>query len=199
MEKTTPTAKDFNLSKVKLLPTGGVSVEYSVTQVVENEASVLERKETCTRDVHPDLRELFVALRAIVAEAVGLTAFVGLLLRDEFKDMPGEQKEAIADFAHEMLERIDVRGISWSGADGNVGVIVSSVLETGGGLKTAVNTPRIKLASLTFGFEERLEALTDAVKREVYAYLYEGKQAQLSLFGDQPEGGESDPFDMPEE
>ena len=199
MEKETPTAKDFNLSKVKLLPTGGVSVEYSVTQVVENEASVLERKETCTRDVHPDLRELFVALRAIVAEALGLTAFVRLMQSEDFKKMSGAQKEAMADFAIEMQDRVDVRGIAWSGADANIGVVISAVLETGNGLKTAVNTPRIKLAQLSFGFEENLEALTDAVKREVYAYLYEGKQAQLSLFGDQPGEEEEDPFDAPEE
>lgn len=198
MEKATPTAKDFNLSKVKLLPTGGVSVEYSVTQVVENEASVLERKETCTRDVHPDLRELFVALRAIVAEAIGLTAFVGLLRRDEFKNIPDAQREAVDDFVDEMLERIDVRGISWSGTEENVGVVITAVLETSNGLKTCVNTPRIKLAQTSFGFEENLEALTDSIKREVYAYLYEGKQAQLSLFGENPDDDGIDPLDMEE-
>ena len=65
----------------------------------------------------------------------------------------------------------------------------TAVLETPNGLKTAINTPRIKLAQISYGFEEELEAITEQIKGEVYAYLFKGKQAQLSLFG-QPATGE---------
>ena len=57
--QTIPTEKDFNLSKVKLLPKGGIQAEYQVTQVVGGEPSVLDRNETCTRDVHPDMSKMF--------------------------------------------------------------------------------------------------------------------------------------------
>ena len=73
--------------------------------------------------------------------------------------------------------------MSWSGSDENVGVVVTAVMETPNGLKSVVNTPRIKLAQISFGFEEELEAITEAIKAEIYAYLFKGKQAQLSLFG----------------
>lgn len=192
MEKETIAPKDFNLSKVKLLPTGGVNVEYQLTRVIENEASVLERKETCSRDVHPDLRALFDDLRSIVARVVGMTSFLTLLETDEFKKVPESVKNVAREYAIGLLDRIDVRGVAWSGTEDNEGVVVTAVLETPNGLKTCVNTPRIKLAQISFGFEEELETIVDRIKEEVFAYLYKGKQAQLSLFGESEE--DTDPF-----
>lgn len=193
MEKETIVPKDFKLSKVKLQPTGGVQVEYKLTQIVENEASVLERKETCSRDIHPDLRELFEQLRSIVARAIGLVAFVPIM-----DEAPAEFREKLEALRSEMVQRVDVRGVAWSGVDEGEGVVITAVLETPNGLKTCIKTPRIKLAQTSFGFEDELEMITSVIEREVYAYLYEGKQAQLSLFGDEPEGDGADPIDMEE-
>ena len=39
------------------------------------------------------------------------------------------------------------------------------------------------MATISFGFEEELEEIVGKIEREVYAYLFDGKQAQLSLFG----------------
>ena len=196
MEKETIAPKDFNLSKVKLLPTGGVNVEYQLTRVIENEASVLERKETCSRDVHPDLRALFDDLRSIVARVVGMTSFLTLLETDEFKKVPESVKNVAREYAIGLLDRIDVRGVAWSGTEDNEGVVVTAVLETPNGLKTCVNTPRIKLAQISFGFEEELETIVDRIKEEVFAYLYKGKQAQLSLFGESEEDTDQFPGDQ---
>ena len=178
-----PTEKDFNLSKVKLLPTGGIKVNYQITQVIEGEASVIDRDETCDRDVHPDLVGLFEDLRSIVARVFNVTAFLSFLESPEMK-LPDSKKALAREFADGLLEKIDVRGVSWSGSDENVGVVITAVMETPNGLKSVVNTPRIKLAQISFGFEEELEAITAAIKGEIYAYLFKGKQAQLSLFGE---------------
>lgn len=187
MEKTnTPTEKDFNLSKVKLLPKGGIKVNYQITQVVEGESSLIDRDETCTRDIHPDLAGLFEDLRVIVARAFNITSFLTLLESDEMQLTDGAKKVA-RDFADELIAKIDVRGVSWSGTDESVGVVVTAVFETPNGLKTCINTPRIKLSQISFGFEEELEQICEQIKSEVYAYLFNGKQAQLSLFGDLPE------------
>lgn len=177
-----PTEKDFNLSKVKLLPKGGIQVNYQISQVVDGDSSVIDRNETCTRDVHPDLLGLFEDLRNIVGRVFNITSFLTLLESDEMK-LPESKRLLARDFADELLQKIDVRGISWSGTEDNVGVVITSVFETPNGLKTCINTPRIKIAQISFGFEEQLETIVDAVKAEVYAYLFKGKQAQLSLFG----------------
>lgn len=181
-----PTEKDFNLSKVKLLPKGGIQAEYQVTQVVGGEPSVLDRNETCSRDVHPDMTQMFQDLRMIVARVFNITSFLTLMESDEMK-LPESKKMQARAFANELISKIDVRGVSWSGSDDNVGVIITSVFETPNGLKTCINTPRIKLAQISFGFEEELETIVDSIKKEVYAYLFKGKQAQLSLFGEDAE------------
>lgn len=196
--QTIPTEKDFNLSKVKLLPKGGIQAEYQVTQVVGGEPSVLDRNETCTRDVHPDMSKMFADLRMIVARVFNITSFLTLLESDEMK-LPESKKMLARNFADELVAKIEVRGVSWSGSDDNVGVIITAVFETPNGLKTCINTPRIKLAQISFGFEEELETIVEAIKKEVYAYLFRGKQAQLSLFGEQaPADNDAPTDDMPE-
>lgn len=201
MEKTLqtiPTEKDFNLSKVKLLPKGGIQAEYQVTQTVDGENSLIDRNETCTRDVHPDLLGLFSDLRNIVGRVFNITSFLTLLESDEMK-LPETKKALARSFADELLDKIDVRGISWSGTGDNVGVVITAVFETPNGLKTCINTPRIKMAQISFGFEEELETIVETVKKEVYAYLFKGKQAQLSLFGAPENAPETDPDNDPDE
>lgn len=195
MEKelqTIPTEKDFNLSKVKLLPKGGIQAEYQVTQTVDGENSLIDRNETCTRDVHPDLLGLFDDLRNIVGRVFSITSFLTLFETDEMK-LTDAKKMIARKFADELLEKIEVRGISWSGTAENVGVVITSVFETPNGLKTCINTPRIKMDQISFGFEEELETIVEQVKKEVYAYLFKGKQAQMSLFGTATNDTENEP------
>ena len=198
-----PTEKDFNLSKVKLLPKGGIQAEYQVTQVVGGEPSVLDRNETCSRDVHPDMTQMFQDLRMIVARVFNITSFLTLFESDEMK-LPESKKMIARNYADELISKIEVRGVSWSGSDENTGVIITAVFETPNGLKTCINTPRIKMAQISFGFEEELETIVEAIKKEVYAYLFKGKQAQLSLFGEEQEqepaadGGDDGVTDLPE-
>ena len=202
MEKelqTIPSEKDFNLSKVKLLPKGGIQAEYQVTQIVDGETSLIDRNETCTRDVHPDLLAMFTDLRTIVARVFNITSFLTLLESDEMK-LPESKKMLARNFADELLAKIEVRGVAWSGTGDNTGVVITSVFETPNGLKTCIKTPRIKMATISFGFEEELETIVESIKKEVYAYLFKGKQAQMSLFGDNGAADdEPDPLDNPDD
>lgn len=196
--QTIPTEKDFNLSKVKLLPKGGIQAEYQVTQTVDGENSLIDRNETCTRDVHPDLLGLFEDLRTIVGRVFNITSFLTLFESPDMK-LPESKKDLARGFADELLQKIEVRGVSWSVTGENVGVVITSVFETPNGLKTCINTPRIKMAQISFGFEEELETIVESIKKEVYAYLFKGKQAQLSLFGAPEQSGDADESDdMPE-
>lgn len=186
-----PTEKDFNLSKVKLNPKTGIEVNYQVTQVIDNDASLIDRNESSSREVHPDLLGLFEDLRPIVARVFNITSFLSLLESDEMK-LPESKLQKAREFAAELLEGIEVRGIAWSGTNEGAGVVITAVLETPNGLKTCINTPRIKMAQISYGFEEELEAITERIKGEVYDYLFKGKQAQLSLFGDPAPAAESE-------
>ena len=195
-----PSEKNFNLSKVKLNPNGGLQAEYQLTESVGGELSVTDYHASVTRDIHPDLKGLFEDLRPIVGRIFNITSFLTLLESDDMK-LPESKKILARNFADELLEKIEVRGVSWSGAEDNKGVVVTAVFETPNGLKTCINTPRIKLAPISFGFEEELEAIVDRIQTEVYEFLFKGKQAQLSLFGDGSEAEqahEAENDDMPE-
>ena len=189
-QKTIPTEKNYNLSKVKLNPNGGLQADYQVTETVGGEPSVTDYHANVSRDIHPDLRGLFEDLRPIVGRVFNITSFLTFLDSDEMK-LPESKKMMARAFADELIAKIDVRGVSWSGTDDNTGVVITAVFETPNGLKTCINTPRIKMATISFGFEEELEKIVEAIKTEVYQFLFNGKQAQLSLFGEQAPAGES--------
>ena len=193
-ELQTPSEKNFNLSKVKLNPDGGLQADYQVTEIVGGEPSVTDYHANVAREIHPELRGLFEDLRPIVGRIFNITSFLSFL---DAEKVPADIKTRARDFSDELLQKIDVRGVSWSGANDNVGVVITAVFETPNGLKTCVNTPRIKTAQISFGFEEELETITESIKTEVYAYLFKGKQAQLSLFGQQA-ASDPAPDDMPE-
>lgn len=181
--------KNFNLSKVKLLPKGGLTAEYQLTENVGGELSVTDYKATYTRDVHPDMSDAFQDLRIIVARVFGMTSFLSFMASEK---LPKDKIENAKKFAEELMDRIDVRGISLSGSDDDPAVVITSVYEVENGQKSAMNTPRIRMANISFGFEEQLDTIIEQIKEEVFAYLFEGEQAQLSLFGEKKDDPDID-------
>lgn len=177
-----PTEKNFSLEKVKLAKDGGIEAQYEVVETNGGESYVNHYAVNNAKEIHPDLANLFKDLRPIVARVFGITSFLSMLESPDMK-LPESKLFAARSFANELLNNIEVRGVSYSGQDENVGVVITAVYTTGNGLKTCINTPRLKMATISFGFEEELETIVGKIEREVYAFLFEGKQAQLSLFG----------------
>lgn len=173
--------QNFNLTKAKLLPAGGLEVSYQLTEVIGDEATTTDYTATHNRDVHPDLAEAFQGMAGTVAERLGLLNFEKLRSSIQPKDK-GLVDELIAD----VMDSIEVRGVAWSGSGAKRGVVITSVLTTPNGQKTALNTPRLTVSEDDAEGAKLVTAL-DTLNDEVFAYLFEGKQAQLSLFGDNQE------------
>lgn len=177
-----PTKEKFSLSKVKLLKDGGLDVHYEVTEVVGNESYTNKYHVLSAKDIHPDLRDCFDRLRPIMGRIFNITSFLSMVETSDFKATK-KQSELSRDFADEMLKNIEVRGVSFSGQDDNVGVVLTGLFTVSNNQKTAINSPRLKFNTETFGFEEELEAIVADIENEVYAFLFKGKKAQLELFG----------------
>ena len=177
-----PAKEKFSLSKVKLLKDGGLDVHYEVTEVVGNESYTNKYHVESAKDIHPDLRDCFDRLRPIMGRIFNITSFLSMVETSDFKATK-KQSELSRDFADEMLENIEVRGVSFSGQDDNVGVVLTGLFTVSNNQKTAINSPRLKFNTETFGFEEELEAIVADIENEVYAFLFKGKKAQLELFG----------------
>lgn len=99
---------------------------------------------------------------------------------DDFKANKN-QKEVARNFADEMLKKIEVRGVSYSGQDDNVGVVLTGLFTVSNNQKTAINSPRLKFNTETFGFEEELEEIVADIENEVYAFLFKGKKAPIGI------------------
>lgn len=184
-----PTKEKFALSKVKLLKDGGLDVHYEVTEVVGNESYTNKYHVLSAKDIHPDLRELFNDLRPIMGRIFNITSYKSMMATPDFKAT--KKQLEIADlFADQCLKNIEVRGVSLSGQDDNVGVVLTGLFTVSNNQKTAINSPRLKFNTETFGFEEELETIVNSIENEVYGFLFEGKKAQLELFG---EDGEANP------
>lgn len=177
-----PTKEKFSLAKVKLLKDGGLDVHFEVTEVVGNESYTNKYHVLSAKDIHPDLRKLFKDLCPIMGRVFNITSFKSMIATPDFKATK-KQIEIADSFANECLGNIEVKGVSLSGQDDNVGVVLTGLFTVSNNQKTAINTPRMKYAVETFGFEEELENIVCDIENEVYEFLFEGKRAQMDLFG----------------
>lgn len=177
-----PSEKAFALSKVKTLKDGGLDVHYEVIEIIGNESYTNKYHVESAKDIHPDLRDCFDRLRPIMGRIFNITSFLSMVETSDFKATK-KQSELSRDFADEMLKNIEVRGVSFSGQDDYVGVVLTGLFTVSNNQKTAINSPRLKFNTEMFGFEEELEAIVADIENEVYAFLFKGKKAQLELFG----------------
>lgn len=177
-----PSEKAFALSKVKILKDGGLDVHYEVTETIGNESYTNKYHVESAKDIHPDLRDCFDRLRPIMGRIFNITSFLSMVETSDFKATK-KQSELSRDFADEILKNIEVRGVSFSGQDDNVGVVLTGLFTASNNQKTAINSPRLKFNTETFGFEEELEEIVADIENEVYAFLFKDKKAQLELFG----------------
>jgi len=173
-----PSEKNFTLSKVKIVKDGGLDVHFEVTEVINEESYINKYHVESAKDIHPDLRGCFKELIPIVGRIFNVTSFLTMIEADEFKATTNQEK-ASRSFAKELLDKIEVRGISLSGNDDNVAVIITSVLEVLKGQKVAINSPRIKFSNDNYGFEEELEDIILRIEQETYQFLFKGKKAQF--------------------
>ena len=176
-----PSEKNFALSKVKCIKDGGLDVHFEVTETIGEEVYTEKYHMESAKDIHPDLRKCFKDLRPIMARIFNLTSFLTLIATPEFAANETQQK-AGDDFAKELMEKIEVRGISLSGKDDNVGVVLTGLFTVINNQKTAINSPRLKFSNVVYGFEEELEEIIAEIEKEVYAFLFLGKKAELELF-----------------
>ena len=180
--QTVPAEQNFALNKVKMIKDGGLDVHYEVTEAIDGASYTNKFHVESAKDVHPDLINLFERLRPIMGRIFNLTSFLSMIEAKEYKATEAQQAQARA-FAQECMSNIEVRGVSLSGQGDNVGVVLTGLFTVSNNQKTAINSPRLKYATETFGFEEELEQIVADIEREVYEFLFKGKKAQLELFG----------------
>lgn len=176
-----PDEKAFALSKVKTISDGGLDVHFEVEEVCGAEI-YRENYHVCsTKEIHPDLQKLFDKLKPIMARVYHLSFFRSLLETPDFKATK-EQCELAESAFSEVLKKLNVTGISLSGKDDNVGVVLTGTFTADSNQKMAINSHRMKFKDSRYGFEEEMEEIIGEIESEVYAFLFKNKKAQLEIF-----------------
>jgi hypothetical protein len=184
-----PTESQFSVAKVKLAKGGGLTIHYEVTEVIGEESYTNKFMVESAKDIHPDLQKCFDNLRPIMARIYHLTSFLSLIETPDFKSS-AKQKELGRAFGEELAKNIEMRGVSYSGKDDNIGIVLTALMTSGNNQKCAINSPRLRFSSEVYGFEEELETICQTIEVEVYEFLWKGKKAQLDLFNGNAEEDE---------
>jgi hypothetical protein len=199
----TPTESSFFLSKVKVIANGGLDVHFEVEETCGQEIYRENYHLASSKGIHPDLQKLFDSLKPIMARVYHLSFFKTILETPEFKATKAQKEIADAAFK-ELLNKIKVTGVSLSGKDDNVGVVLTGTFTADSNQKMAINSHRMKFSEERYGFEEEMEQIVSDIESEVYKFLFKNKRAQLELFdehgepygtqefnGEEPEGEEN--------
>lgn len=177
----TPSEKAFSLSKVKVINGGGLNVHFEVEEACGAEVYRENYHLSSGKEIHPDLQHLFDRLKPIMARVYHLSFFRSLLETPDFKATK-KQVELAEEAFKEVTAKLNVTGISLSGKDANVGVVLTGTFTADSNQKMEINSHRMKFSDTRYGFEEELEEIIGQIETEVYAFLFKNKRAQLELF-----------------
>lgn len=177
----TPEKKAFSLSKVKVINGGGLDVHFEVEEACGAEVYRENYHLTSGKEIHPDLQKLFDKLKPIMARVYHLSFFRSLMETPDFKATK-KQKELAEEAFKEVIDKLRVTGVSLSGKDDNVGVVLTGTFTADSNQKMAINSHRMKFNSERYGFEEEMEEIVGEIESEVYEFLFNGKKSQLEIF-----------------
>ncbi len=135
-------------------PASGIEVSYTVNIP----DGVIEYVAKTQEPVHPDLLACRRRFTAYLPEALGWLDFA--------------EPSEIQDFIDQ--SKVDVKGVATQGS----AVTITAAIHSPLGIYCA-NTPKIQSSE-----ENNIDADFYDIETEVYLYIYEGKCAQLKIFGE---------------
>lgn len=176
--------EDFVLKKVKI-DGKNVELSYHTPDLSIGTATKDKIDVTSDRTPHPDLTKAIKALEPWLAQSNSLSVH-----RQEMKMNAAQKKawEKCSDILEmidsNVLNSVEVSGISLSGDEKNRSVVITGNHKTGN-TATAMNSPNIKLNGDTWGFEAGLKDAIDEIYLEARAYVLEKKSSQLQMAFDE--------------
>jgi len=169
--------KDFDLRKVKMNKKGA-DVEHHEGG---SDAGIVSKVGEIAP--HPDLQTSLDKLKSIMARRLGLLEGVDLAkeIAKEHKEDKLKYYEKAMNVEKEIVNRCNVNGLTFTGSGDKFGVMItgSVLLPIGGSVGLAVS--KITFGETVLGYEEETEQLCEEVKKEVFAYRFQNKKAQLDL------------------
>lgn len=187
------TPKGYQLEIVKLLSGGGLSATYRESTKDKSITNVDTHKIDSPTDPHPDLTEAMDKLKPFVADVYAMRTYRAFNTNP--KSINAKEQEAIRTLKVafdkldiEVLRKIEIKELVFKGEEDSAGVIIKATLNHNG-YTSALNTPLMVFCGDSWGFEEKIDEITDVILEEVEEYLFNAKASQHNLFKE-PNGKE---------
>lgn len=172
---------NFELKRVKFIP-NGLEVDYNDCMNVDGETVKTFHKVKNPEYPHPDLRNEADKLRGYIVRLMGLMNFANITYLSDLSKQDKELDKQFQDFFEIQSTRIMIREIV---RDEEKNTVIIKYEFTGADLSLfKMQTPKINLEGEILKFEIEMESDLEHMKHEVFDYLFKGKRAQLSMFGE---------------
>lgn len=165
--------KDFKLKKFKIVDAG-----VDVVHIEEGKTGGEVTKKGKAAP-HPDLQKACNELRIFMADRLGVLRGWDYA-RDHLRG-DAEALEVAIKKHQEARESCSVSGLSFSGEGDLEGVIITGSIKLPDGGAVGLALPKISFASDKLGYEDEIIDICEEIKKEVYAYRFLNKYAQLDL------------------
>lgn len=161
----------FRLKKVKI-ESNKVVIEFKDQEKDINNHIIVKSNQM----PHDDLMEIMRKVKGVLIDMFNLRK--GFDVGEKY--LRGEKKNKLDEVLDTLRDKIKVNGVTLSGDNEDM-VLLSGVMVSANDKLVALNTPLIDIDGEVLGYEESLREDIKRLKREVYSYVFEGKQAQLTM------------------
>lgn len=172
---------NFELKRVKFIP-NGLEVDYNDCVNVDGETVKTFHKVKNPEYPHPDLRNEADKLRGYIVLLMGLMNFANITYLSDLSKQDKELEKQFQDFFEIQATRILIREIVID-EEKNTVIIKYEFIGTDSSL-FKMQTPKINLEGEILKFEIEMDSDLEYMKHEIFDYLFKGKRAQLSMFGE---------------
>lgn len=172
---------NFELKRVKFIP-NGLEVDYNDCMNVDGETVKTFHKVKNPEYPHPDLPNEAGKLRGYIVRLMGLMNFANITYLSDLSKQDKELDKQFQDFFEIQSTRILIREIV---RDEEKNTVIIKYEFTGADLSLfKMQTPKINLEGEILKFEIDMDTDLEGIKHEIFDYLFKGKRAQLSMFGE---------------
>lgn len=172
---------NFELKRVKFIP-NGLEVDYNDCMNVDGETVKTFHKVKDPEYPHPDLQKEAGKLRGYIVRLMGLMNFANITYLSDLSKQDKELNKQFQDFFEIQATRVSIREIVRD--EGNNTVIIKYEFAGTDLSLFKMQTPKINLEGEILKFEIDMDTDLEGMKHEIFDYLFKGKRAQLSMFGD---------------
>lgn len=172
---------NFELKRVKFL-NNGLEVDYNDCRLVDGEETKTFHKVKCHKYPHRDLVISANKLRSYIVDLMGVMNFRNITYLSDLAKQDNELSRQFDEYFETLAARVAISEIVY---DPEKNTIVFKYIFAGVDLsRLKMQTSKIMLDGEGLKFEIALQEDFEALKDEIFKYLFENKRAQLELFGE---------------